>query len=97
VLKCGEGLKTGVVISLSMIMSYLSGLMSAQVKYQAVKSLPILAYINPGNLIADAFYSLYYYNTYERYFLNVILLFAFSVVFYLVVYFVMRRQQYESI
>lgn len=97
VVKKGEGIKTGVVIGLSMLMSFLSGLMSAKIKYTATKSFPILAYINPGNLIADAFYSLYYYQTYNRYILNVGLLFAFSFVFYFITYLIMRRQQYESL
>lgn len=95
--KKGEGIKTGIIISASMAMSFLSGLMVAQMKYIAVKNVPILAYINPANLIADAFYSLYYYSTYDRYFLNVGLLFAFAAVFYLIVYILMRGQQYESI
>ena len=95
--KKGEGIKTGLIISASMAMSFLSGLMVAQMKYIATKSFPILAYINPANLIADAFYALYYYNTYNRYFLNVGLLFAFAFVFYLIVYLIMRRQQYASI
>ncbi len=97
IIKKGEGIKTGVIIGLSMMMSFLAGLMSAKIKYTATKSLPILAYINPGNLIADAFYSLYYYQTYNRYLLNVGLLFAFSFVFYFVTYLIMRRQQYESL
>ena len=95
--KKGEGIKTGIIISVSMAMSFLAGLMDARIKYTAVKSFPILAYINPANLIADAFYALYYYNTYDRYFLNVGLLFAFSFVFYLIVFLLMRGQQYESI
>ena len=95
--KKGEGIKTGIIISASMTMSFLAGLMAAQMKYMATKSFPILAYINPANLIADAFYALYYYNTYDRYFLNVGLLFAFSLVFYLIVFLLMRGQQYESI
>lgn len=95
--KKGEGIKTGIIISASMAMSFLAGLMVARMKYMAARSFPILAYINPANLIADAFYALYYYNTYDRYFLNVGLLFAFSFVFYLIVFLLMRGQQYESI
>ena len=92
-----EGVKIAILITASMTMSFLAGLMQSSVKYWAVKKLPILAYINPANLISDAYYSLYYYNTHERYFLNVGLLFAFAFLFYLIVYFIMRRQQYASI
>jgi len=95
--KKGEGIKTGLIISISMGMSFLAGLMVASMKYIAAKQFPILSYINPANLIADSFYALYYYNTYNRYFLNVGLLFAFALLFYILVYLIMRRQQYESI
>lgn len=91
------GLKIAVLIGLSMVMSFLSGLMFNDLKYMVVKAVPILAYINPGNLIADAFYALYYYTGHARYFLNVGLLFGFTLLFYLIVYFVMRRQKYESL
>ena len=97
VIKTKEGIKTAIIIGASMLMSFLAGLMYAQMKYIAVKSMPIIAYINPANLIADSFYALYYYDTHTRFFLNVGLLFAFTAVFYLVTYFVMRRQQYESL
>jgi len=95
--KKGEGIKTGLIISISMAMSFLAGLMVAGMKYISTKQFPILSYINPANLIADSFYALYYYNTYNRYFLNVGLLFAFALLFYILVYLIMRRQQYESI
>ncbi|MDR3643738.1 MAG: ABC transporter permease, partial [Clostridia bacterium] len=91
------GLKVSILIGLSMIMSFLSGLMFNDFKYIAVKAVPVLAYINPGNLIADAFYALYYYTSHARFFLNVGLLFGFTLLFYLIVYFVMRRQKYESL
>lgn len=91
------GLKVAILIGLSMVMSFLSGLMFNSMKYLAVRAVPILAYINPGNLIADAFYALYYYTGHTRYFLNVGLLFGFTLLFYLAVYLVMRRQKYESL
>lgn len=91
------GLKIAVLIASTMTMSFLAGMMNSQVKYTVTHAAPIMAYINPGNLIADAFYALYYYSGYSRYFLNIGLLFAFSVLCYLLVYFVMRRQRYESL
>ncbi len=95
--KKSEGFKTAIVITLSMVMCFLAGLMQAPIKYQVVKAAPIMAYINPAALISDSFYSLYYFDSLNRYFLNVSILFAFSIVLFLLVYLVMRRQQYESI
>lgn len=96
-LKKSEGLKFAAVIGLSMIFSFLAGLMYRDMKYIVAKNAPILSYLNPANLIADAYYSLYYYDTLDRYFLNIGLLFGFSAVLFLVVYFVMRRQKYASL
>ncbi|MNW16289.1 hypothetical protein D3C71_2150910 [compost metagenome] len=57
----------------------------------------MIAYINPANVISDAFYSLYYYDTYERYILNIGLLMAFSLTFYIITFLIVRRQKYASI
>jgi ABC-2 type transport system permease protein len=97
VIKGGEGLKTAVLISLTMVLSFLSGLMMVQMKYIVQKNAPALALFNPANIISDTFYSLYYYDTYMRYFTNIGILLGFSAVFYFGVYLVMRRQRYESI
>ncbi len=96
-LKKSEGLKTAAIIGLSMIFSFLAGLMYRDMKYIVSKNAPLLSYLNPANLIADAYYSLYYYDTLDRYLLNIGLLFAFSAVLFLIVYFVMRRQKYASL
>jgi ABC-2 type transport system permease protein len=61
------------------------------------KYVPVAAFLNPANAITDSFYSLYYYDTNTRFFSNIAILLGFSAVFYLGVYFVMRRQRYESI
>lgn len=97
VTKKSEGFKSAMLISISMLGSFLSGMMSMSFKYTVTHAAPALSYINPANLITDAFYSLYYYSTYERFFLNISLLGGFSVLFYLMVYFVTRRQKYASI
>jgi ABC-2 type transport system permease protein len=92
-----EGLGIAVLITSSILLSFLSGMMVSTVKYAVTHAVPILAYINPANLIADAFYSLYYYSTYARFFTNVALMLAFSAVFCLLVYFATRRQKYASL
>lgn len=97
ILKGKEGLRTAILLSASMIMSFLAGLMSADMKYFVQKNIPILSLLNPANLISDSFYSLYCYNTYTRYFMNIGLLFGISVIFYLIVFFMMRRKKYASI
>ncbi len=96
-LKRRDGLKVAILIGLSMVCTFFAGLMYPDMKYIVAKNVPLFSYLNPANLIADAFYALYYYNTLDRYLLNIGLLFGFSGVFFFVVFFVMRRQKYASL
>ncbi len=96
-IKKSEGIKSAVLVSVSMIFSFLAGLMMVDMKYIVTHAIPVMAYINPANLITDAFYSLYYFDTYSRYFMNIGLLCGFTVIFYLIVYLVLRRQRYASL
>lgn len=77
--------------------SFLSGLMLIDMKYLVATKVPLLAYINPVNLVTDAFYSLYYYNTYERYALNMVLLGVISIVLGILSFIGIRRKNYASI
>ena len=95
--KGGEGVKIGVVIGSTLFMSLFSGLYYPNLKHIATKAFPPAAWINPANLITDALYALYYYDTFNRFFLNIGLLFAFSGLFLLGSYLVTRRNQYASI
>jgi len=89
--------KSSVMIGVSMIMSCLAGLMSINVKYTVTHAVPILAYINPANLVSDALYSLYYYSSHARLYLNLGLLLGLSIIFISIVYLVLRRQKYASL
>ncbi|MGK0465074.1 ABC transporter permease [Clostridium sp.] len=95
--KKGEGLKTAILIGIFMTGSFLAGMMYVDMKYIVEKSMPILSYINPAALITDGFYTLYYYNTHQRFFINISLLTVLSIVFCTVTYFVIRRQRYASL
>lgn len=97
IVKKGEGLKIGLLISLTMLMSFLSGMMYQKVKYLVSANIPVLGYINPANLITDCFYSLYYYSNHIQYFTDLILLCILSAVFSVITYFVLRRQKYASL
>ncbi|MPM34096.1 hypothetical protein SDC9_80677 [bioreactor metagenome] len=97
VVKKGEGIKIAILIGLSMIMSFLSGMMQDKIKYMVTQKAPIVGYLNPANLITDSFYSLYYYNTHTQFFTNISLLCLFSVVFSIITYLVIRRQKYASL
>lgn len=95
--KKGEGLKTAILISVTMVGSFLSGMMMLNMKYIIHQKAPVLSYLNPVNLLTDAFYSLYYYDTLSRYLLNLGLMGVFAAVFCLGTYSIIRRRKYASL
>lgn len=97
ILKKKEGVKIGVLIGSTMVMSYLAGMMYDKMKYIVNDNVPILGYINPVNLIADSFYSLYYYDTTTKLFINLFILCIISTIFTVFTYLVLRRQKYASL
>lgn len=97
VIKAGENIKTGIMISVTMLGCFLSGMMGITMKYIVDKNVPIVNKINPANMITDGFYSLYYYDTLDRYYFNIISLLVFAVIAIVISYLCLRRQKYDSI
>lgn len=95
--KVSEGTKTGITISVSMILSVLSGMMGVTLKYLIDKNAPIINRMNPNNLITDGFYSLYYYNTLDRYWSDILNLLIFSIICLVISFISLRREKYDSI
>ena len=61
------------------------------------KNIPIINKLNPASMITDGFYSLYYYDTYDRFYFNLISLLIFAFVMIGISIFRLRRQKYDSI
>ena len=97
VIKANENLKTGIVISITMLGCFLSGMMGITMKYIIDKNVPIINKINPASMITDGFYSLYYYDTLDRFYFNVASLLIFALVMIGLSMFSLRRQKYDSI
>ena len=95
--KANEGNKMGILIAITMLFCFLSGMMGITMKYVIDKNIPILNIINPANMITDGFYSLYYYDTLDRYYFNLISLLVFYIIALLISFFSIRRQKYDSI
>lgn len=96
-IKSGENTKLGITIAVTMVGCFLSGMMGITMKYIVDKYLPIVNKINPAAMITDGFYSLYYYDTLDRYFFDVISLLIFSFIMIGVSFISLRRQAYDSI
>lgn len=91
------GVQGAIITSIVMFGSFLSGMMFVDIKYLIAKNVPILSYINPVNLLSDSFYSLYYYDTNDRFYMNMIILIIMTVALGVVSYLGLRRKTYASI
>lgn len=96
-LKSGEDLKLGLMISITMLGCFLSGMMGITMKYIIDTNLPILNKINPASLITDGFYSLYYYDTLNRFLINIVSLIIITVILLAVSIYSLRRTSYDHI
>lgn len=97
IFKASENTKTGILIALTMLGCYLSGMMGITMKYVVDKNVPIINKINPASMITDGFYSLYYYDRLDRYWFNIASLLIFALILIVISFFSLRRQKYDSI
>jgi len=97
VLGKSEGMKTAITVGGTLLSSFLAGLMGTGIKYFVQENIPIVHYISPANLISDAFYSLYYYDSLNRFWLNIAVLCIISLVFFTITCLVLRRKTYASV
>lgn len=97
IFKASENTKTGILIALTMLWCYLSGMMGITMKYIVDKNVPIVNKINPASMITDGFYSLYYYDKLDRYWFNIASLLIFALILIVISFFSLRRQKYDSI
>ena len=96
-LKTNENTKTGIVIATTMLGCFLSGMMGITMKYIIDKNVPIINKINPASMITDGLYSLYYYDTLDRFYFDLTSLLVFSGIMIAISYISLRRQKYDSI
>lgn len=95
--KMEEGAKIGILVGVSMVFSFLSGLMNAEMKYMVDQHMPFINRINPAALISDAFYCINVYDDQARYRSNLVTLSVMCVVLIAVSFCMIRRERYDSI
>ena len=96
-LKTNENAKIGILIALTMLECFLSGMMGITMKYIIDKNISFLNLINPANMITDGLYSLYYYDTFNRFYFNIFSLLIYSLVIIGLSVIKLRRQKYDSL
>lgn len=92
-----EGLKTAILVGVTLVLSFLAGLMYVNMKQIIMQSAPVLAWLNPASLLSDAFYSLYMFGPTARFFSNLAALGGFCLLLTGGSYLLLRRQRYASV
>lgn len=95
--KMKEGVKIGIILGISMVCSFLAGLMNNTMKDIVEKHAPFINRINPAALISDAFYCINVYDDPARYHRSLITLAVMSVVLVTASFLLIRRERYDSI
>ena len=88
--RMSEGVKIGIMVGVSMVMSFMAGLMNGDMKNVIDRTFPLLNRINPAALISDAMYCINVYDSPERYAQDMLLLGGLCVL-------LIRRKRYDSI
>ncbi len=89
--------KDNILSAVGFMMAFLSGMVIVNVKHWVQSGAPWLAQINPANLITDSLYALYYYETMDRYYYNLITMGLITIVLLIVISVFVRRRQYDSV
>lgn len=95
--KTNENAKIGILIAITMLGCFLSGMMGITMKYIVDTYAPFVNIINPASLITDAFYALYYYGVNNRFIQDILSLIIISVLMIILSWRGLRRQKYDAI
>lgn len=95
--KVSYGGKIGISVGFGMFLSVLADLCASGIKDMVEHKFPIANRINPACLISDCFYSLNVYDNYDRFFRNITILGAESIVLLVIAFILLRREKYASL
>lgn len=97
IMRTSEDMKIGIIVSITMLGCFLSGMMGVVTKYYVDQFLPWINRINPANLITDGFNCLYQVGKMDQFWIDFCMLLAFSIIMLLIALTRLRRNSYDSI
>lgn len=92
-----EGFKTTVGIVVTLFLSFTGGLGGPDLRRIAIESFPWFHRVNPIGQFTDTMYQINYMSNFDSYLPTILLLLSIFVGSVIIAYFVLRRQQYDSI
>ena len=95
--RVSEKAKGAILVSISMLLCFCSGLMMGNMKAIIAATIPWFNNINPAAVISDCFYCLNIYEDYDRFISKLITMAAISVMFIVLGFVTSRRKKYASI
>lgn len=95
--RVSEAAKNGIMVSVSLLCSFLSGLMIGNMRMLVESFCPLINDINPAVLISDSFLTLNIYGVTERYGTNLCVLLLIAVIFMAAGCLMIRRKTYASL
>ena len=95
--RVGEKAKAAIIIAVSMLLCFCSGLMMGDMKAVIAANIPWFNNINPAAVISDSFYCLNIYEDYERFVTKLLTMMAISLMFIVLGFITSRRKKYASI
>lgn len=95
--RMGERVKFSILIAISMVCCFLSGLMVQNMHTLVEQRCPILNRINPAALLADCFHTLNIYDICRRYFNSIFSLLIISAIFIIGGFLMLRRKTYANL
>lgn len=95
--KMPYNVKVGCTVWTTLILGFLTGLMTGDMKDLIEQNCPIINRINPAAVLSDAYYCMAVFNDAQRMTRNIIILGVMSTGLVLVAFLVTRRERYDSI
>lgn len=89
--------KIGSIAGCTVFLGFLAGMMSSSMPYIIKKTLPILTYLNPADLIVRSFTMMYYYSDLAGVMVNIAILSLMGMSCLIISYLQIRRASYASL
>ena len=92
-----EGIKSGIAISSTLLMAFLAGMMSTDIKILVEGSAPLLGLLNPVNIVTTQMYRINYLDITASFTSGILTLLGMATLFLVLAQLFLRRKTYDSI
>lgn len=95
--KLADGIRSGLMVGISLLLSFLSGMMSVQIKQLVMQKVPFVNQFNPVEAVSNSIVRINIYDNYDKLTWTIGLMIGYSVLLIGVSVLFLRRRRYDSI